>query len=339
MRPLDSQRSHPDTFVTNEIPMNPSRLASLSAPHGAVPSSTDRVLTTVRVRRRGVDRAPIRLGSLLALLSSLALSACANDGPLGEDAATDRQATENPDQLDVSKVVETREGTNDGSGAVELDLATRVQQAEPSRTRAGWLHFRDPALMVPEALPLFAARLSDTSAPSEVRVALAEVLGHTTADPTTYVVAAYAGEADAAVRAALVETLRLSKGDNAAPALALLETALSDADPSVRLSAMLCVTRRPDGASIGAAIVPLVSDADVKVRAAAARAAGVLKVEGAQQALVGALADADPTVRLNALRAIDRIDSTYLASHGLLDSLKADSDSKVSRLASTIASR
>jgi HEAT repeat protein len=77
-------------------------------------------------------------------------------------------------------------------------------------------------------------------------------------------------------------------------------------------------------------------DAEPSVRSEAARTLGILQIDEATQPLVELLADANAEVRLDALRAVHRIDPEYALALPVLAQLEQDGDARVKRLATKI---
>jgi HEAT repeat protein len=208
---------------------------------------------------------------------------------------------------------------------------------QPQKTRAGWLRITDPIINTPEAAPILIERLLAGGDSPAVRAALAEAIGRTKADYAQPVSDLITSETDPRVREMLVGTL----GHQAQSAAAHpgLNVALHDTDPTVRAAAARTIAARDDGAAFADPLIALVQDQDAKVRAAAARSLGVLQIDAAKTSLTALLSDADPEVRLQGLRAIDRIDPSFAASLAPLATLERDTDQRVQRLATTIRQR
>jgi HEAT repeat protein len=209
-------------------------------------------------------------------------------------------------------------------------LYAELDAAEPMTTRIGSLRFTGDWRGQPEAAPVMLDRLLHDGDNSMLRAALVESLVNTGGDWAEAVAALMPAEPDAGVREAMAGALRDGEGAAALPAL---EAALSDAAPAVRAEAARSIGWRPDGAALADGLTAALSDGDADVRAAAARSLGVLGVEGAAGALEGLLDDA----RLNALRAIERVDPAAAAALPQLDALRSDADGRVARLAAKLA--
>ena len=244
--------------------------------------------------------------------------------------------TDEPETIERSAEVEPLpEVTTDPATApVELSLEEQIATLQPRKTRAGFLRFTDPAVEKPEAAPLLLARLDAGEDSPAVRSAIAEAIGRTHADYAAEVSARIPNEADARVREVLVGTLgRRAPGTDAHAGLL---AGLQDSEAVVRSAAARALAHRSDGAELAAGLITLLADDDAKVRADAARSLGVLGVADAVTALDANLDDADADVRLNALRALHRIDPAHAAGLDLAR-FSTDEDSRVSRLAVRIA--
>jgi HEAT repeat protein/beta-lactamase regulating signal transducer with metallopeptidase domain len=97
-------------------------------------------------------------------------------------------------------------------------------------------------------------------------------------------------------------------GDGGSRAVVALVTAISDDDPSVRLSAAETLGKFRDPRAVQALIQALRQDPDPKVRAMAAWALGEIEDPAAVPALSSALGDDDATVRVQAAEALGNIE-------------------------------
>jgi HEAT repeat protein len=119
-------------------------------------------------------------------------------------------------------------------------------------------------------------------------------------------------------------------------ALAGLATALNDNAASVRAAAARTIATRSDGVALGDELIGSLADVEPSVRSDVARTLGILQIAEAKQPLVELLDDADAEVRLDALRAVHRIDPPYALSLPVLAQLEQDTDGRVQRLATKI---
>ncbi len=137
--------------------------------------------------------------------------------------------------------------------------------------------------------------------------------------------AAYAGEADATVRAEIVRGLERL---NHVGANATLSTALSDDDAAVRRAAIFAVNRvnffRDTDALVGA-----LADTDALVRTEAARLVGQFRADGAELALAGMLrSDASRDARQAAAIALGQL-GTSAAREALIEAQGTEGESLV----------
>lgn len=230
----------------------------------------------------------------------------------------------------------------------QADLARAVVQAErsapaavralrtlqPLTTRAGTLRLVGDPLDAETASPVLAARLLQSTDPG-LRSALAEALPRTGGDWAPWTAHLAATEADPSVRAVLLEALERAPRATALPALVV---GLSDDDAGVRAAAVRTLADHEAGATQAAALVARLKDPDPAVRAAAGQALGWFAHAPAWNALEASVADEDATVRLRALRALQRIDARRAADSAAVQSATRDLDPKVSRAAQQITS-
>jgi hypothetical protein len=217
------------------------------------------------------------------------------------------------------------------SSAVESkrpEFFTELDALPSQDTRNGMPRFISTKFQDPDAGVVIAGRLlSQADADSATRAALADALGRTSGDFGPLTVALLGAEADAAVRRSLTMSLRRATPE---AALAGLTLALADADAEVRADAAYCAASHPEVSDL---LVPLrkgLTDESPIMRAASARALGVLKDATAADAILGMTADADAEIRLQALRAIKRIDRKLLAQVDLAG-LAGDEDPRIAR--------
>ncbi len=211
-----------------------------------------------------------------------------------------------------------------------------LMNAEPQRTRSGFLRFVGPAFQSPSATPVLLHRYTTSGEAPAVRAAVVAALARTGGDYTGPLTELMADEPEALVRVGMVAALQRADGPEALAALAL---ALDDGDPDVRVTAAFSIGRRADGGDLAQALTKHLGDSDARVQAAAARALGFVKADGATGALSELLTHRDAGVRLRALQAIDRIDPQALSELGTLEALTTDADEKVAHAAQKIAGR
>ncbi len=211
------------------------------------------------------------------------------------------------------------------------DLTARRLSIPPMATRAGFMRFPIEYMNVPDAAPalLHRLRIEESAA---VRGALADSLARQSAQWGDAVLELVAAEPEASVRAILVHALRFLPSDQAGKAL---QVGLSDTDATVRAEAARLVARRADGEDLSSQLVPALLDAHPTVRAAAAHSLGALRIEVSDD-LLPLLDDQFGEVRLQALRALDRIDPVGTKRLARTRTLATDVDSRVARKAARI---
>ncbi|HEY3871745.1 MAG TPA: HEAT repeat domain-containing protein [Actinocrinis sp.] len=116
-----------------------------------------------------------------------------------------------------------------------------------------------------------------------------------------------AADPDPAIRAAAVGSSDARAGRDS-PELAVLRGALADADPRVRISALIQLGHR-GAAALAPAVAAIAGDPDRLVRAAVAEALGLSAGPGARDTLDRLAGDPDEHVRGAAIRALRRLDA------------------------------
>lgn len=204
-------------------------------------------------------------------------------------------------------------------------LLTELTQLAPTITRARFVRFTSDAVHDPRAAAVFLDRLSRGGESEEVRAALVEALPRT------------GGEfADAAVDLVVTETSALVRGSYvfaarrapAAQAIALIKRGLADSATEVQAEAARTAAAHPSGTRLAAELRVTLTSSDPAVRTEVARTLGILKIADARAALVAMLDDASADVRLESLRAIDRIQPGF-AKTLPLTKLAADDDRRI----------
>ena len=212
-----------------------------------------------------------------------------------------------------------------------------LETVEPVATRAGHLRFTAEEIADPQATAIFAARLAAPSSPPELRLALAEALHRSGGDWPAAILAQLAVEEDPKVRGILVSTL--AKAPEAA-ALVGLQRGLVDPAAEVRRAACELAGWAPAAgrdSSVAAPLRAALADDDARIRAAAARAFGLMGEGDHFDAVMSGLADGDAEVRLQTLRALERLDPARAAALPEVASLAAEgSDPRVKRAATKL---
>lgn len=212
------------------------------------------------------------------------------------------------------------------------DLAREITDMRPGTTRAGGARFVLPADREGVAPVLVERYLRGGDSPA-TRAALIDALPRTTGEWVPAIAASYASEEAPVVRGMIVEALRREDPTLVAP---VLIAALADAELGVRAAAARSMGWSKDADRYSVLLMGALADSSSAVRADAARALGWLHAADAWAPLVARLADNDALVRLNTLRALERISPDRAAAQAEIGSLKTDADAKVARAAAQI---
>jgi len=279
-------------------------------------------------------------GRCLAAAWTLALAlgggACQSDDVPGKIASPVDQPEPQPQPR--SQATEDRLPSQAPAGADEGDMAT----LQPRRTRGGMLRFSQEEIHDhPAAATVFVRRLA-TEPRAEVRLALIEALPRTGGDWFDGVLSHLDREADPLVRKAIVAIMIRAEPSRGAAGIA---RGLRDEAPEVRAEAAFAagslppatVQQRPE---LLARLHELLAAAHAPSRAAAARSLGLCGfADQSFAALEPLLGDGDAAVRLQALRALGRLDRARAAELPAVRALRADPDTKVSRAAAKLLDR
>jgi HEAT repeat protein len=279
----------------------------------------------------GVSSGPRSVWGLAAVALCTSLLGCSADGA-GNPSA--------PAPVDRAEPHPQTEAASSATGAAPAERAPWTLPAEPQRTRAGQLRFADEELHDnPEAATMILERLA-IEPRAEVRAALVEALPRTGGQWLAAIEERFTTEPAAAVRVAMAAIAPRAAGGTGG---ALLSLALGDREASVRTEAAHA------SASLGAAaaleakldgrLQALLADAESRPRAAAARSLGVLGIGQSFPSIRSLLRDADAEVRLQALRALERLAPDRAAGLAELAALERDADARVSRLASRLRAK
>lgn len=288
----------------------------------------------------------IRSGLALAL--PLGLAACGGQEELSERAqkavqastvvSTPSPAHELPDARELATGDLTLERVDDIRLAAARvrdarpDFYAAINALQPRETRNGMLRFIDPELHDPDAAAVLALRLlDDVNTPSLERLALSDAIARTMGDYGAYLSVLASVEPDPEVRAALIDQLRRAAPESARRGI---ELALTDADATVREAALRSLASQPQlrAELFSEGIVTALGDADPAVRSAAAFAARVRGEEIAIDQLLELARRDEGDARIQALRAIERIDASRLAGLDLV-AMSHDGDARVARFA------
>ena len=206
-----------------------------------------------------------------------------------------------------------------------------LREIRPVTTRAGQPRFTDQRLRDPLAAEVFGKRLADTGVAIEERLALAEALPRCGGAWADVSVMRLGIETDAGVRAVLIAGLRRAEGDQA---LVAARAGLRDPEAKVRRAAAELAGWVPEvGAALAGELRGALADPSAEVRGAATRACGLVGDREAFAALTRGLTDGEAQVRLEAVRALRRLDPTRAAGLPGMTTLQQDPDERVQRAA------
>ena len=174
-------------------------------------------------------------------------------------------------------------------------------------------------------------RLARKVDPEDVRVSLAEALPRNGGVYADALADLFVDENSAKVRAAFV---RATPSDQA---VSILRRAFADPSTEVRIAAARLAATHTVCERLASELRTALTDRDPALRTEAARSLGALKIEAARDELVQALGDGSAEVRLEAMRALDKIAPGSLAKTAAVMALRSDSDPRVAELAQKLA--
>tara|TARA_R110002096_G_scaffold436021_1_gene665159 strand:- start:7447 stop:8280 length:834 start_codon:yes stop_codon:yes gene_type:complete len=269
----------------------------------------------------------------LALALPLCLTACnnASNSETGSETEVTAAAKAVPSQAAQDEAEEA------SAALAPADLAELVRTTLPKTARNGSLRFSDENLVTPAAAPLLLARLQSAGETEAVRHALIVALPQTQGDYAAQAVTLLKSERSEVLRAALVDSMRLAKDSTAA--LEGLALGMSDSATAVKIRAAFAIGRRADGAALSDALVAALADTDAELQATAARALGNVGDAKAFDSLAQLTQSGEADVRLEALRALARVDADRAAALPGLDKLAQDSDERVRAAAAKVANK
>jgi HEAT repeat protein len=176
-------------------------------------------------------------------------------------------------------------------------------------------------------------RLARKVDPEDVRVSLVEALPRNGGIYADALADLFVEEGSAKVRAAFV------RATPAQQILPIMRRAFADSSTEVRIVAVRAAATHPVCEQLASELRTALTDSDATLRAEAAKSIGVLKIEAARDELARALGDGNAEVRLEAMRALDKIAPGSLAGTAAVTQLRSDPDQRVAELAQKLAVR
>lgn len=275
----------------------------------------------------------------LAIASFLFLAACSAPADDVSTGSTTRTPLAQPVAQPTAVTGDWRARVRVETAALrntEPALYAELSQLAPSQTRAGFLRFTSKAIHDPRAASVFLDRLIGGRESEQVRAALVEALPRTGGTYSDAAADLIATETSAMVRAAFVHSVRRAPAEHA---VIVIERALGDSDATVTAEAARAAAAHPEGAQVADKLRGALASPDATTRAEAARSLGILKIESARDALLLRLNDASADVRLEALRAVDRIAPGSLKGNAVLEAMTTDTDPRIVQLVARISGR
>lgn len=211
-----------------------------------------------------------------------------------------------------------------------FSMCETVYTAEPKPTRnPALLRFTDPTLTDPKWIPLHVERLTDPVTTEAVQIALITLLQQSRTDLSPYMRTLHPlfTEGSAELRAGMTELLPSIQTDLQTD---LIDALMRDEDWLVR-SQTLRVVARHLGTTQSAFLHKGLTDTHPDVRLHAVKGLGWNDIPVPLSVLTPLLSDTDGTVRLHALRTMERVHPGVAVKNGLLDTMLDDPDAKVQR--------
>ena len=263
------------------------------------------------------------------LVITILLAACSAD-----EADPPASPTQPAAPVVTSSTAPWRERIAAEIAALDPARKSELYALVPQTTRAGGSRFTTDVIHDPRVAAVFLDRLARKTDDEATRGALAEALPRTGGVYADAVAELVGGEASPAVRAIYMHGARRAPNDHA---LAILRRGFADSAIEVRAEAARTASAHLAGAQLAAELRTALADSDPALRAEAARSLGILKIAVARDELSRALGDGVADVRLEAMRALDRIAPGSLAGTAMVNQLANDPDERVSRLAQKLA--
>ena len=211
-----------------------------------------------------------------------------------------------------------------------ISVCEAIYTAEPLPTRNPALfRFNDPTLAASQWTPLHIERLVTEDTPEHVQLALISLLSQQSLSSFGSDLLPLYAHPSPELRAAMVDLL--PRFDVQVQATAI-EQLRMDSDWLVREQTMRVISRHLGSASTYSSVLQDgLSDTSTEVRIQAVKGLGWNDIGTPLIQLEPLLKDSDPTVRLNALRTMERLHPGSVLKLDIVDSLLADSNPKVRR--------
>ena len=203
------------------------------------------------------------------------------------------------------------------------DIAQRVDGMQPIRNRAGSWYFPGTDLTHPLAQALIKDRIRARLDDASIRVALVYALEAENRFAWNEI-----QTEEPSVRVAMLHGY---KSINTRESGIVLANALQDDASSVRAEAARLVGYRQNAEGLASSLMVGLTDPAEDVRRLAVRSLGWLQVQDAFEPVSALLEDADPSVRVAAVRALAKIDREKARLLPALSTLKTDENLSVQR--------
>ncbi len=210
----------------------------------------------------------------------------------------------------------------------DMALCESVYTAEPRTTRnPDLVRFSDPFLKEVQWVPIHVARLLDSDTEEPVQKALISLLQiHDLTQVEMFLLPLF--ESDTIeTRAAMIELIPKLSLDMQTNVL----KQLTEDDSAIIRAQSLRVVARHLGANHPEFLLSGLGDIDPIVRAHAVKGLGWNDIATPPARIAPLLKDENPTVRLNALRTLERLNPGAILKMDVVDILLVDSDPKVRR--------
>jgi len=209
-----------------------------------------------------------------------------------------------------------------------ISVCEEIYAAEPLPTRNPALfRFNDPTLAASQWTPIHVERLLTEDTPEHVQLALISLLSQQPLHSFGVVLLPLYTHSSDELRAAMVDLIPKLNSVDQATAIEQLRT---DSDWFVREQTLRMISRHL-GSSYSSVLQDGLDDAAPEVRLQAVKGLGWNDITTPIVRLEPLLKDSDSTVRLNALRTMERLHPGSVLKLDIVDSLLTDSNPKVRR--------